>query len=191
MFESLNKEPIIVYTDGSSSNNKTRCTGWATIMKYKGHYREHWGGFEPDTTNQQTEVYSALYALQQINTTDIPVHIHSDSAYLINCMLQDWINKKWRMNGWINSKGKDVSNRSLFELLDSVAKKQLNIHWIKVKGHSGIEFNERADVLSVKGRHDTEVKLGLRDSESSEECLCKDCKKVNPISNGIFSEWTI
>jgi ribonuclease HI len=187
----LNKEPIEIWSDGSSSNNKTRCTGFATILKYKNHYREYWGGFEPDTTNQQVEIYSALHGLLEINTTNIPIHIYSDSAYLINGMNDDWVNTIWRMNGWVNSKKKPVSNQSLWELIDEVAKKQLHIEWRKVKGHVGVELNERADKLAVKGRHDIEVKLGLRDSKEAEYCTCKDCKKVETEKQGIFRKWEI
>lgn len=191
MFDILNKEPIIIFTDGSSSNNKTRCAGWASILKYKKHYREHWGGFEPDTTNQQTEVYSVLYGLQQIQTTDIPIKVHSDSAYLINCMKENWIDKKWKMNGWLNSEGNPVANKELWLELKSVADKQFYIEWIKIKGHADIPLNERADKLSVKGRHDIEVRLGLRESKVDNNCTCKTCKKTEVNSIGIFSKWNI
>lgn len=190
MFDILNKEPIIMYTDGSSSNNKTRCAGWATILKYKNHAREYWGGFEPDTTNQMTEVYSVLYGLSQIKTIDIPIKIHSDSAYLINCMNQDWVNK-WKMNGWINSKGENVANKQLWLELRDVANRQLYIDWIKVKGHDNIELNERADKLSVKGRHDIEVKLGFRESKLFDQCTCKICKKTTTEKEGVFDKWNI
>jgi ribonuclease HI len=191
MFDILNKEPIEIWTDGSSSNNKTRCAGWASILKYKNHVREHWGGFEPDTTNQQTEVYSVLYGLKEIKTTDIPIKVHSDSAYLINCMKEDWVNKKWKMNGWINSQGQPVSNKQLWIELKDVASRQLYIEWIKVKGHIDIPLNERADDLAVKGRHDIEVKLGLRDSKLENECTCKICKKTTTKNQGIFKCWDI
>lgn len=191
MFDILKKEPIEIWSDGSSSNNKTRFTGFSTILKYKNHYREYWGGFIADTTNQQVEIYSALHGLLEINTTNIPIHVYSDSAYLINGMNDDWVNKIWRMNGWLNSKKKPVSNQSLWELMDSVAKKQMHIEWRKVKGHVGVELNERADKLAVKGRHDLEVMHGLRESKSDTVCTCKDCKKVEVKTEGIFGEWTI
>lgn len=191
MIDIMEKPHVEIWTDGSSSNNKTRCTGWACILKYKDHYREYWGGFEPDTTNQQVEVYSALFALQKINTTNIPIHLHSDSAYLINCMNEDWINEKWRVNGWKNSTKKKVSNRELWEELDEVAQNQKYLFWCKVKGHDGIDLNERADDLAVKGRHDIEVRLGLRESKEEDKCTCKDCRKVEVENEGIFSKWII
>lgn len=189
MFDILKKEPIEIWTDGSSSNNKTRCAGYGTILKYKDHYKEFWGGFEPDTTNQQTEVYSCLVGLQQIKTNDIPIKIHSDSAYLINCMTQDWINKKWRMNGWTNSTGESVANQELWEELDRLVKKQTYIEWLKVKGHQGIPLNERADDISVRGRHDIEVQLGLRESKKENQCDCKICKKIEIASSGVFGKF--
>lgn len=191
MIDELGREICEIWTDGSSSNNKTRCTGWACIMKYKDRIVEYWGGFEPDTTNQQVEVYSALFALQQLKTKNIPVHVHSDSAYLINCMNDDWINKKWRNNNWKTASKKKVSNIPLWELLDEVASEQMNLCWVKVKGHSDIDLNERADDLAVRGRHDIEVKLGLRESKEGNKCTCKDCRKVETENEGIFSQWII
>ena len=106
-------------------------------------------------------------------------------------MNQDWVNNLWAMNGWRNSQGKPVSNKSLWELIDEVAKSHTYIEFRKVKGHVGIELNERADKLCVKGRHDIEVKLGLRDSKEKDFCTCKDCKKVTVDSDGIFGKFLI
>lgn len=189
MFDIFKKEPIEIWSDGSSSNIKTKCTGFATILKYKNHIKEFWGGFEPPTTNQQVEVYSALNGLNHIKTIDIPIKIYSDSAYLINCMKDDWINKKWKLNGWINNQNEPVANQQLWQTLNSVAKKQLYIDWIKVKGHNDIELNERANNLAIKGRHDLEVKLGLRESKLYNQCTCKSCKNTITSNLGIFGKW--
>lgn len=178
MFDVLDKEPIIMYTDGSSSNNKTRCAGYGTVYKYKDHYREIYGGFEPDTTNQYSELYSVIAGLEKIKTTDIPIHVHSDSAYVIRCMNENWIENKWMMNGWVNSKNEPVSNKELWERLYKLVKNQTYIKWVKVKGHQGIILNERADDLSVLGRHEVEVKLGLRNEATGKDCMCKQCKSA-------------
>jgi len=55
------------------------------------------------------------------------VHIHSDSAYIVNCFLEGWW-ERWEKNGWRNSQKQAVAN--------------------KVAGHSGDLLNERVDALA-------------------------------------------
>lgn len=80
--------------------------------------------------------------------------IHSDSMYVINCCTF-WY-KKWQVNGWITSNGKDVQNKediiSVVELIDKLKFKQFNLKIKYVKGHSGVHGNEMADKLAKKGR---------------------------------------
>ena len=74
------------------------------------------------------------------------VEVYSDSAYVINAYNQNWIDN-WKKNGWKNSKKEDVKNRELWEKLDELT----GIHkvkFIKVKGHSDNEFNNRCDEMA-------------------------------------------
>lgn len=161
MFDILNKEPVELWTDGSSSNNKTRCGGWSCVLVYKDKRKEIYGGEPPDETNQTMEMTGVIKGLEEIKTNNIPVHIYSDSAYIVNCMTNKWY-EKWRMNGWINSKGEDVANKELWERMIELIDKQNYVKFCKVKGHSNIELNELADSLAVKGRYEIEKDLGLR-----------------------------
>jgi ribonuclease HI len=53
--------------------------------------------------------------------------------------------------GWKNAKGDPVANMDLWRrILD--AAKQHEIDWRWVRGHSGNEHNERADVLATRAR---------------------------------------
>lgn len=137
------KRSVIVYTDGACSGNPGP-GGWGAILEYNGHVKELSGG-EARTTNQRMEIVAALEALKHLKE---PCHVvvHSDSAYVINCFQQKWyIN--WRRNGWKNSKGDPVQNRDLWEaLLSEVDKHQVEFR--KVKGHAGVELNERCDQLA-------------------------------------------
>jgi hypothetical protein len=49
------------------------------------------------------------------------VIVFSDSEYVVKGMRQ-WI-KGWKANGWKNSRGKEVSNRDLWEALDQLVSK--------------------------------------------------------------------
>jgi len=48
---------------------------------------------------------------------------------------------------WINASGKPVENQPLWEMLYALAKRH-SISWIKVKGHSDNEYNNRCDQLA-------------------------------------------
>ena len=57
------------------------------------------------TTNNRMELLAVIYALENLKTNKYPVHIYSDSKYVI-----DAISKKW-VFGWEkkNFKGKKVN----------------------------------------------------------------------------------
>ena len=88
-------------------------------------------------------VIEALKAL----TKPCLVKIHSDSALIINAFTQGWIDS-WIKRGWRKADKKPVENKELWQAMLE-AMKPHNVKWVKVKGHSGIELNERADQLAV------------------------------------------
>jgi ribonuclease HI len=147
---SRKQDRIIVYTDGACSGNQfsNNNGGWGVVMKYNDTTKELYGG-EKNTTNQRMELIACIKALEQMKTTAIPIEIYSDSAYLVNCILQEWY-KKWESNGWKNAHKKPVENRDLWErLLELMSKYNVSFH--KVEGHRGVELNERADELARMG----------------------------------------
>ncbi len=148
--KSENHEPIIIYCDGACSGNqsKTNVGGWGVLMKYKRHLKELWGG-ERNTSNQRMELTACIKALEEIKSKEKPIEIYSDSAYLVNCMHQQWY-VRWERNGWKNAKKQPVENKDLWmrllELLNV-----LDVKFHKVEGHAGVALNERADELAQKG----------------------------------------
>ena len=149
---------IIIFVDGACANNqcKENIGGWGAVIQNQSRVREIYGG-EINTTNQRMELKACIEALNAINNSKIPIELYSDSAYLINCMNDKWY-KKWLNNGWKNSKKQPVENKDLWEeILDLI--KIYDINFIKVKGHIGIELNERADDLAQKGIE--ELRKGL------------------------------
>jgi ribonuclease HI len=141
---------IIIYCDGGCRGNQeeTNIGGWGVHLEYKGHTKELYGG-ERNTTNNQMELTGAIRALQALKTTNIPVKIHCDSAYVINGITK-WV-AGWKKKGWRKSDGKIIGNLELWKYLDELASLQENLEWVKVKGHVGIEGNERADALANQG----------------------------------------
>jgi ribonuclease HI len=102
-------------------------------------------GGEPATTNNRMEMMAVIAALESL-TQKCDVRLHSDSAYVINCFKQKWY-EKWVRNGWMTSGKKPVENQDLWQRMLEVVRRH-KVEWIKVKGHSGDEWNDRCDELA-------------------------------------------
>ena len=132
----------VVYTDGSCLGNPGP-GGWAWAVP-DGPFAS---GAEPRSTNQRMEITAVLRALEAIHG---PVHVHSDSTYVVNCFRDRWW-EGWRRRGWRNASGKPVANRDLWEpLLEVVLDPTRPVRFSWVKGHSGDEMNDRVDLLAVE-----------------------------------------
>ena len=108
----MDDAPTIAYTDGSCLGNPGP-GGWAWAVD--GGPSD--SGGEPHTTNQRMEVLAVIRALESLPG---PVHVVSDSTYVVNCFRQQW-HAGWKRRGWKNSQGKPVANRDLWERLFALA----------------------------------------------------------------------
>ncbi|MBU0702024.1 ribonuclease HI [bacterium] len=135
---------FILYTDGACKGNPGP-GGWAAILIVNEEEQEFSGG-ERNTTNNQMELMGVIQGLKAIK---IPsrIKIYSDSAYIINAFTQNWI-KKWLVNGWKTAGNDPVKNQNLWQDLLKLTQPH-QVEWIKVKGHSGDNYNERCDRLAV------------------------------------------
>lgn len=111
---------------------------------YNGHKKEISGG-KKDTTNNIMELTAVVEALKLIKYP-CKIKIYSDSAYVVNAFLQGWI-YNWIKKNWRTSDGNPVKNKELWETLYTYTKTH-EIEFIKVKGHSDNEFNNRCDELA-------------------------------------------
>ena len=134
---------VIIYTDGDCSGNPGP-GGWGRILIYEDIKKEISGGAK-NTTNNVMEITAVIEGLKLLKYP-CEVEIYSDSAYVVNTFNQNWITN-WRKNGWKNSKKEDVKNRALWEELEGLIKVH-KVTFIKVKGHSDNEFNNRCDELA-------------------------------------------
>jgi ribonuclease HI len=134
---------VILYTDGACTGNPGP-GGWAAIIIDGGEERIV-SGAEPRTTNQRMELRAAIEGL-----TALPgrrrVHLHSDSAYVVNCFRDRWY-ERWERTGWVNAGKQPVANRDLWERLVAESRRH-DVVWHKVRGHSGEALNERVDRLA-------------------------------------------
>ena len=138
-------QKIIIYTDGACSGNPGP-GGWAAVLVCGENKKEIYGGNKNTTNNimELTAIIEGLKALKQ----ECEVELYSDSAYSVNAFNQGWI-YNWIKKGWKTADGKEVKNKELWQELYSLTKKH-KVTFIKVKGHSDVELNNRCDELARK-----------------------------------------
>ena len=138
---------VKLYTDGACSGNPGP-GGYGTILIYNGVEKEISGG-EKETTNNKMEIMAVLEGLRMLKEP-CDVTVYSDSAYVVNSIDKGWI-YGWKKNNWRKKDKSLVKNVELWEEM----LKFMSIHkvkFIKVKGHSDNEYNNRCDSLAVKAR---------------------------------------
>ncbi|WP_399388665.1 ribonuclease HI [Thermoanaerobacterium sp. CMT5567-10] len=135
---------IDIYTDGACSGNPGP-GGWGAVLIYNDIKKEI-SGYEENTTNNRMELTAAIKALSLLKRS-CKINLYSDSSYLINAFNQKWI-ENWQKRGWLKSDKTPVENKDLWlKLLDLSSCH--DIKWIKVKGHSDNEYNNRCDKLAT------------------------------------------
>ena len=136
-------DKVIIYTDGACSGNPGP-GGWGSILMMGENKREISGG-KKDTTNNVMELTAVIEALKLLKRP-CKVNLYSDSAYVVNAFLQNWI-LGWIKNGWKNSSKEEVKNKELWQELFSLTKIH-DVTFHKVKGHADNEYNNRCDELA-------------------------------------------
>lgn len=117
-----------IYTDGACKGNPGNGGYAYNIYDEFGQIWVQSSGFERETTNNRMELTAAIEALRFIENnyknTICPgtIIIYSDSAYLVNCFNEKWIDK-WMENGWKTYEKKEVLNKELWEVLYQLVKK--------------------------------------------------------------------
>ncbi|MDR0289849.1 MAG: ribonuclease HI [Treponema sp.] len=148
--------PLKIYTDGGCSGNPGP-GGWAYVMvmeTFQGSkiLAEQWGS-ERSTTNNRMELTAVIESLRALkalggdpqNAVPRQAAIFTDSQY-VQKGITEWINK-WKRNAWRTSDKKPVKNQDLWVELDLLAG-EFPLKWEWVRGHSGVEYNERCDRMT-------------------------------------------
>lgn len=135
---------VDIYTDGACSGNPG-VGGYCAILMYNGAEKVV-SGYELETTNNRMELLAVIKGLEALKETCM-VNVYSDSQYVVDAFLQNWV-FSWQQNGWKTVGKKAVKNPDLWLRLLEL----YNVHevtFIKVKGHSDNEFNNRCDKIAV------------------------------------------
>tara|TARA_B100000683_G_C12330280_1_gene490285 strand:+ start:315 stop:755 length:441 start_codon:yes stop_codon:yes gene_type:complete len=135
-------DKVYIFTDGACRGNPGE-GGWGAILQSDNHEKEI-NGYSENTTNNIMELTAVIKSLQALKKT-CDVILTTDSKYVKNG-ITTWIHN-WKKNGWKTASKKSVKNKELWILLDEECRKH-KVTWEWIKGHSGHELNERADLLA-------------------------------------------
>jgi len=133
-------DEIVIYTDGASSGNPGP-SGVGILLRFGGHEKEiskHIGA----ATNNIAELEAIRAALLELKRTDLPVKIFTDSSYAYGVLTLGWKAKK---------------NTELVKSIKKIISKFRKLKFHKVKGHAGIDGNERANYLATSAVTKTKI----------------------------------
>lgn len=147
---------MIIYTDGSAHPNPGP-GGFGVIVldNNKNLLYTYSRQFEESVTNNQMELKAILYTFLQFGVNinnkdtfinDIPI-VYSDSNYCVQTFNQWMFN--WANKGWVKSDNKVPENLELIKAYYDWYQKGYRIDLRKVKGHSGVKWNEIVDQLAT------------------------------------------
>lgn len=150
----MESRPILVFTDGACSGNPGP-GGWGVIIVTPDGEVTELGGHEPETTNNRMELTAVGKALRHLERTPGPLHIHTDSTYVIQGITR-WA-FGWSRRGWKTADGGEVANAAYWKRLmallaqrkESLPPEAAAVEWRYVRGHAGVPGNERVDVIAV------------------------------------------
>lgn len=135
---------VDIYTDGACTNNPGD-GGYCAILIYNG-IEKIVSGNEEMTTNNRMELLAVIKGLEALKEK-CNVNVYSDSQYVVDAFNQGWI-FSWVQNKWKTVGKKDVKNVDLWIKLFALYNEH-KITFIKVKGHSDNEYNNRCDKIAV------------------------------------------
>ena len=133
-------------TDGACSGNPGP-GGWGGLIIFDDKSELEIGGSEQNTTNNRMELTAAIKTLEKLKNFQLKENfkLRTDSKYVIEGYTKWIIN--WKKNGWKTSAGKSVQNLDLWQKIDDLRIKGLEMEF--VKGHSGDKQNERVDLIAT------------------------------------------
>ncbi|CCD70468.1 Ribonuclease H1 [Caenorhabditis elegans] len=140
----------VVYTDGACSSNGTKNAkaGWGVYWGDDSEDNE-FGPVYGAPTNNRGELIAVQKAIEKAIEKRLPkVVIKTDSNLLVQSM-NIWIHG-WKRKGWKTSTGSEVLNQDVLMKIDNLRQK-LKVKFLHVRGHAGIDGNEKADELARKG----------------------------------------
>ena len=138
----MGREIVTIFTDGSCDNRIADCGAAAAVIRYKDKYREVVSGSWSSSTNNRMELLGIIIGLEAV-VAGFKISLTSDSQYCLGMCKQFMIEEPSdpEISMFLNG---DL----LIRLNRALIKHKGNIKFEWVRGHIGIEDNERCDVLA-------------------------------------------
>jgi ribonuclease HI len=134
-------DAINIYTDGASAGNPGPA-GIGVVLRFGKHEKEI-SRYIGITTNNMAELEAIRSGLMAVKNSNIPVRVFTDSRYAFGVLTKGWKAKK---------------NQDIIESIKKILSKFNDLKFINVKGHVGIEGNERADFLATSAIKKAKIK---------------------------------
>ena len=135
----ITREAFVKYQQMSGVENLA-----ALEESYNDVKKEISGGCK-ETTNNIMELTAVIEGLKMLKYP-CEVDLYSDSNYVVNAFKQGWI-YNWMKNNWKTASKEPVKNKEIWQELYELTKIH-KVNFIKVKGHSDNEFNNRCDEMA-------------------------------------------
>ncbi len=136
---------VVVYTDGGALHNPGP-GGYGVVIANGDRGKELSRGFRL-TTNNRMELLACIAGLSEFSDPTA-VLLYSDSKYVVDGITKGWA-RRWRAKGWMRTANEPALNADLWErLLNLCEFHDVKFQW--VKGHAGVEGNERCDILATR-----------------------------------------
>ena len=135
-----------IYIDGSAGPTNPGPGGFGVVIVENGEIIATHSERCEMTTNNKEEIKGILWALENFGKTNNPT-IYSDSNYCVQTF-NNWM-YSWERKGWKKSDNRTPENLDLIKRVYSlIVEEDYMMNLVKVKGHSGLLYNELADKLA-------------------------------------------
>ncbi len=126
---------LAAYVDGSYREGKV---GWASVIVKDGKsFFELSGVMNEEEVQGTRQVAGELKAVEETLSWCKKHKVDEISIHYDYTGIKEWVIGSWKAKKELTRKYRDFVRAS-----------GIKINWIKVKSHSGIEFNEKADELA-------------------------------------------
>ena len=140
------RNTTVIFTDGNCKRNG-RPDAIAGIGVYcPEDTRRNFSSSIPGAqTNQRAEILAASTGIRRaIKQGFDGVLVKTDSMYVKNAF-EKWIPEKWEENGWLNSKGESVANKTAFQKLYKLRHEiRIAFKWVPTDENPADELANRA-----------------------------------------------
>lgn len=148
----MNQNMWIIVGDGAASGNPGKGGFGAVVISPNGKVKELGGALNP-ATNNQMELQSLISGLEWVSESGnvAMIKVVMDSTYVLDGFSKSLVN--WKKNSWKTSAGQPLKNPEYWQKLDDLKSRLegcgFTFQYQLVKGHSGMELNERVDQIAV------------------------------------------